>query len=137
MTLPDVDGPPVGRVEPAGTFLGRPRWRVYVADGLMSWGPEGYGWHVTGTRAKAEAKARKVLARYLRQHADGRAATTVHADEPDPVDLLDLRTPRGPVQVLFPGQVDPVLLNLRGLSTDVDRDGVRVVLQFTHGGPRA
>lgn len=123
----DPDAPPIGRVEPAGTFLGRPRWRVYVAHGLLSWGPDGYGWFVTGSRAKAEAKARRVLERYLRQHDDGRQPSEVPADAPAPATPpvpvlpmdggpLDLRSPAGALVHLDVVRVDVATSMLDGFT---------------------
>lgn len=45
--------------------LGRWRWLVYVTDGVLPHGPDGYGWYVWGRR-RAEQKAQRVLRRYLR-----------------------------------------------------------------------
>lgn len=79
---------PEARIEPAGTsfLLHRPQWRVYVSHGITCWGPDGLGWIVTGGRAKAERKARRVLAAYLREHHDGRQSSAIT--------LADLEAPR-------------------------------------------
>lgn len=57
--------------DPHAVVLQTGRWtyRVYVADGISQWGPDGYGWIVWGRR-RAERKGRKVLARYLREQAE-------------------------------------------------------------------
>ena len=56
------DGAPEAVIERRGRW-----WHlVYVDHGLMRWGPDGYGWHVLGAK-RAERKARRVLASYLRQ----------------------------------------------------------------------
>lgn len=44
--------------------VGRWRYRIYITDGLMCYGPDGYGWYKWGLR-RAKAKADRELARYL------------------------------------------------------------------------
>lgn len=63
--------------------VGRWTYHVQVVDGLTTWGPDGYGWHVLGRR-RALSKARRVLARYLRNEARRADLTVVVA-----ADLLD------------------------------------------------
>lgn len=58
----DIDDEPRAEVQQ----IGRWTYRVSVIHGICSWGPDGYGWHVLGRR-RAARKARKALARYLRQ----------------------------------------------------------------------
>jgi hypothetical protein len=48
--------------------VGRWTYRVSVVHGLTCYGPGGSGWHVLGRR-RAERKAARVLARYLRDQA--------------------------------------------------------------------
>lgn len=64
MTAPPVDiGDPCGPHAEV-TRLGRWWWRVAIHDGLMVYGPGGWGWRVFG-RDRAERKARRELRRYL------------------------------------------------------------------------
>lgn len=61
--------------------VGRWTYRVAITHGILQWGGwEGYGWHVWGRR-RADRKATRELAAYLRQrarHAD------VHTIEDQP-----------------------------------------------------
>lgn len=54
-------GPPEAVVERPGRW----RYRVYVRDGWVLWGPNGYGWAVFG-RQRAARKAGRVIAGYVR-----------------------------------------------------------------------
>ena len=63
-------GPPTAEIEQ----IGRWTYRVAIIHGLMSYGPDGYGWHVLGRRW-AERKAVRELAKYVRReerHANRR-----------------------------------------------------------------
>jgi hypothetical protein len=61
---------PYAVIEEVGTsWFGRRRWLVYIRHGVIQYGPDGYGWHVVGTRERAEAKARLYLARYRERMA--------------------------------------------------------------------
>lgn len=55
--------------EPRIERVGRWTYLVWVADGMMSWGPDGYGWLVFGRR-RAHRKAARVLRRYLHERAN-------------------------------------------------------------------
>ena len=55
------DEPPRAEIEQTGRWT----YRVLVIHGLMGYGPDGYGWLRLGRRW-AEAKARRELARYVR-----------------------------------------------------------------------
>lgn len=59
--------------------IGRWTYRVSVHHGVTVWGPNGCCWHVYGRR-RAERKARRVLASYLRMQQRGAqtAAVTVN-----------------------------------------------------------
>lgn len=46
--------------------VGRWTYRVSIHDGCLVYGPDGYGWRVWGRR-RAERKARRELAQYLRR----------------------------------------------------------------------
>jgi hypothetical protein len=54
--------------EPEAVIERHGRWwhLVYIRHGLMRGGPGGHGWRVFGER-RAERKARKVLADYVKQ----------------------------------------------------------------------
>jgi len=57
-----VGSPPEARIRRAG------RWTYYVEvhHGMIQWGPNGSGWFVLGRR-RAERKARRLLAAYVRE----------------------------------------------------------------------
>ncbi len=55
-------GVPVAEIEQAGRWI----YRVVIIHGMMSYGPDGYGWFRPG-RGWAERKGRRELARYLRK----------------------------------------------------------------------
>jgi hypothetical protein len=60
-----IDGePPRAEIEQVGRWI----YRIAIIHGMMSYGPDGYGWHRLG-RKHAESKARRELARYLRSEA--------------------------------------------------------------------
>lgn len=56
----------------------RGRWTylVSVHHGITIWAPDGIGWYVLGRR-RAERKARRVLARYVRQLTAGQDVQVV------------------------------------------------------------
>lgn len=62
--LHDLRHEPCAEVERTGRWT----YRVSVTDGMTVWGPYGYGWLVVGHK-RAQRKARRVLARYLKQEA--------------------------------------------------------------------
>lgn len=55
-----MDDQPYAEVEQVGRWT----YRVKVRDGMLTWGPDGHGWHVFGRR-RAHRKAERVLRRYL------------------------------------------------------------------------
>jgi hypothetical protein len=55
-------GVPVAEIEQVGHWI----YRIAIIHGMMSYGPDGYGWHRPG-RGRAERKGRRELARYLRK----------------------------------------------------------------------
>jgi hypothetical protein len=62
-TVTEYPGP-----EPRIERVGRWTYRVWIADGICSYGPDGYGWLVLGQR-RAHRKVVRVLRRYLRDKA--------------------------------------------------------------------
>ncbi|MGW9196081.1 hypothetical protein [Micromonospora chersina] len=70
----DPDAEPEAVIERTGRW-----WHlVYIRHGLMRSGPGGYGWHVLGA-SRAERKARRVLAAYLRRQGYEREARVIRA----------------------------------------------------------
>lgn len=65
--------PPHAIVEQSGRWI----YRIYITDGLMQYGPNGYGWHRLG-RQRAERKARRELARYNRGRQRRTEAWEIH-----------------------------------------------------------
>ena len=72
----DDDAPPHAEVEQTGRWT----YTIVILDGLMSYGPDGYGWIRPG-RGWAERKARRELAKYLRGQA--RRANSLVITVPD------------------------------------------------------
>lgn len=68
-------GPPHAQVQ----RIGRWTYLVSVHHGLSVWGPNASGWSVLGRR-RANRKAAKVLARYLRD--EGRRADVTRLEAP-------------------------------------------------------
>lgn len=61
---PREEEPPHAEVEQDGRFY----WTIRILHGWMQWGPDGLPWGHFGTRAGAEAKARRLLAKYVRKY---------------------------------------------------------------------
>lgn len=70
VTIEFTDEPYPGDEQPEAEIqqVGRWTYRVSVSHGLLTYGPDGYGWHILGRR-RAERKAERALARYIRKQA--------------------------------------------------------------------
>lgn len=64
------------------TQLGRWLYRVTIVDGLMVYGPDGYGWRRIG-RGRAVRKARRGLARYTAAQRHRAAPIVIESEASD------------------------------------------------------
>ncbi|WKW87120.1 hypothetical protein SEA_NICOLE72_83 [Microbacterium phage Nicole72] len=67
---PREEEPPHAEVEQTGWCS----WSIRIMHGWMQWGPDGMPFTHVGTRKSAEARARRLLARYTRKYERERQA---------------------------------------------------------------